>query len=293
MITYDEARRNGVITALAQVFDSEAKSYALLEDMGVDRTRLPHFGSLAAEFFWRQVVRELAHGMAEPGLTELVDTAYRLYPGNEVFRRYSGAAPSPAAPPAAPGATRPLRVLCLQSAPGNTAELRLDREYREMLRVAETRTARGLEVVVSPATRADDIQRRLLSGSWDVVHFSGHGTSDGRLLFEDRWGDDYPVSVEVLAEVFEAAAGTLECVVLASCYSGAYAAELLRCARAVAGSSTPISDDCAIAFVEGFYEALAEGRDARKAFDNGKSRMRLLGCGSGDMHFEAREGHER
>ncbi|GII90440.1 effector-associated domain EAD1-containing protein [Sinosporangium siamense] len=89
MITYDIVRRYGVLTALAQVFDSEAKNDALLGDIGADRSRLPRFGTLSAELYWRQVARELSHGMAGPGLAELINGAHELYPESTLFKRYA------------------------------------------------------------------------------------------------------------------------------------------------------------------------------------------------------------
>ncbi|GHE37099.1 hypothetical protein GCM10017673_44570 [Streptosporangium violaceochromogenes] len=318
MSQYDEFRRAGVFDILAGVFDTEAKSRALLEETDADPTRLPPFGGVPPVAYWRQVGRELSYGMG-PSLSDLMAAAARLYPGNSAFARYATPSPAPgppagsapAAPPAPPrglpvplpgvprdppteiGGRTSLRVLCLQASPDGTAALRLDREYRELLAIAGARSPRKIDFTLSPATRADDIQGHLLSSAWDIVHFSGHGSAGGLLAFEDTLGRACPVSVAALAGLFAAASASLECVVLTSCYSGAYASALRPVAKTVVGSAEPIDDRCATAFLKGFYTALAAGGNIHRAFANGVSRMGFDDCPADRMHIDPQVADDR
>lgn len=303
---------------LAGVFDTEAKSRALLEEIDADPARLPPFGGMPPVAYWRQVGRELSYGMG-PSLPDLMAAAARLYPGNSAFARYAASSTSPgpppgsasavpSAPPAGPPSPPPeaprdppseigdrasLRVLCLQASPDGTAALRLDREYRELLAIARTRSPRKIDFTLSPATRADDIQGYLLSSTWDIVHFSGHGSAGGLLAFEDARGRACPVAVAALADLFAAASASLECVVLTSCYSGAYASALRPAAKAVIGSAEPIDDRCATAFLKGFYTALAAGGNVHRAFANGVSRMGFDDCPADRMHIDPQVADDR
>ena len=86
-MTYEEARNNLLIDELAKIFNTQAKAETLLEDAGVDGSRIPGFGDKSAYLYWRGACRELGHGRHSDALRRLVRAAKNAYPANEVFLR--------------------------------------------------------------------------------------------------------------------------------------------------------------------------------------------------------------
>src|SRR3954467_959107 len=89
------------------------------------------------------------------------------------------------APEAPVDAPEPVRVLFLAANPEGTAALRLDQEVKaidEALRCS--RLGPRFELQQSWAVGDREIQDGLLRWQPDIVHLSGHGSRDGRLLLE-------------------------------------------------------------------------------------------------------------
>jgi hypothetical protein len=60
-------------------------------------------------------------------------------------------------------------------------------EERQRIETGVARAGGGARVYFLPEATTGAVQAVLRDG-WDVVHFTGHGTSDGRLLLEDGFG---------------------------------------------------------------------------------------------------------
>lgn len=111
-------------------------------------------------------------------------------------------------------------ILILTANPKDTSRLRLDREVRDIefgLQQAKKRDRFVLESKF--AVRPRDIYRAMLNIKPSIVHFSGHGTGDEGLVFEDETGSAKLVDAEALGGLFKLFALKVECVVLNGCYS--------------------------------------------------------------------------
>ena len=109
----------------------------------------------------------------------------------------------------------------------------------------------------------------------EIVHFSGHGTSEGALCFENKLGETHPVHPEALASLFEQFSSNVKCVILNACYSVVQAEAIARHIPFVIGMSQAIGDKAAIAFSIGFYQALGAGRSIEEAYKLGCVQIRL------------------
>jgi hypothetical protein len=260
----------------ARLFPDEVSTRHLLEDIGIAPGRLRPFGQLAQELYWREVSRVIADGaFAQVTLGSLVDAALTRWPGNQALRCLGGQS--------AEGGE--LRVLCLAAGPSDQSFLQLAAEHRAIV-MALRRSRRPVVAILHPATRLDDIALRLLDARPHIVHFAGHGSKDGRLLFEDAAGLSAPVDISRLSRLISTV-GRLQAVILTSCYSGDYAAELLTASDAVAGSPAPLADECALAFSENFYRALGDDLLPRKCFEVAEAAMGVVGCPPHDLCYEA------
>ena len=68
--------------------------------------------------------------------------------------------------------------------------------------------------------RYRDIHRAVIDFEPQIIHFSGHGSQEDGLVFEDATGQAKLVDAQALAGLFELFADNVKCVVLNACYSG-------------------------------------------------------------------------
>ncbi|MEJ1935338.1 CHAT domain-containing protein [Nostoc sp. NIES-2111] len=169
-------------------------------------------------------------------------------------------------------------ILILTANPQGTSQLRLDQEVRDIEEGLHRAKNRDQFVVESMfAVRPRDIQRAMLDINPSIVHFSGHGTGDEGLVFEEETGSTELVDREALAGLFELFAQTVECVVLNGCYSEVQAHAIAQHINYVIGMKQAIGDKAAIEFAVGFYDALGAGRDVEFAHKLGCAAIRLAG----------------
>ncbi|NMG18924.1 CHAT domain-containing protein [Brasilonema bromeliae] len=170
------------------------------------------------------------------------------------------------------------KILILAANPKSTTPLRLNEEVREIdagLQRAKHRDQFVLEQ--KWAVRPRDIQRAMLDINPSIVHFSGHGTGDEGLVFEDETGLAKLVDGEALAGLFDLFADQVECVVLNGCYSQVQADAISQHINYVIGMSKAIGDRAAIEFAVGFYDALGAGKPVEFAYKFGCAAIRLAG----------------
>lgn len=186
----------------------------------------------------------------------------------------------------------PLRVLGLVASPRGMPILDVAAEQRHLTEALAGPVAEGLiDLQWLAQATWDGVHEKLLSGSWHVVHFIGHGdysveSDQGLIALVGRDGRAEMVEAEKLADLLGEAQPTPRLVVLNSCSSGesgtqdifsGTAAALVRSGiSAVAAMQFTVSDAAAIAFSRGFYTAIAHGRGIDEATRSG--RISILGA---------------
>lgn len=161
-------------------------------------------------------------------------------------------------------------ILYLAASPKDQKPLRSDEEMRnvrERLQLGRYRDSFRLEPCV--AARLADISQALIDYEPQIVHFSGHGQPDGRLLVEDESGYTDLVTPDGLAALFGLQAATIRCVIVNACHSMLLAQAMAREIDYVVGMRCQIGDEAAILFSVGFYQGLFAGRPVPDAFDRG------------------------
>lgn len=172
-----------------------------------------------------------------------------------------------------------ITILFLSADPTDISRLRLGEEFREVdeqLTLARYRERFNLSLPYL-SIRPRDISRALLEAQPQIVHFSGHGTSEGALCFEDESGKAHFVQPEALAGLFKQFAEQVKCVVLNACYAEKQAKAIAEHIDYVVGMRREISDKAAIAFSIGFYQALGAGKTVEEAFELGRVQIMLQG----------------
>lgn len=173
-----------------------------------------------------------------------------------------------------------INILMLTADPCDAGRLRLDeeaREIQEQLQLAGLRSRFAFHL--RPSVRSKDFSLGLLQVRPRIVHFSGHGGSDGSIWLEDAAGFRHPVAPDNLAMLIEQVSDHVECVVLNACYSQQQADAISRSIDYVIGTRREIEDRAAIAFSVGFYQALGAGRSIDEAFAFGRAQIGMQ-CGA-------------
>ena len=171
-----------------------------------------------------------------------------------------------------------LCILFLAADPTDASRLRLgeeSREIQEKLRLAELRA--HFHFTQQTSVRPADISQALVDHRYrpTIVHFSGHGTEEGALCFENQLGEAHLVQPDALAALFEQFEKTVSCVVLNACYSEIQAKAIANHIDYVIGMNQAIDDRAAIAFSVGFYQSLGAGLTIEESFKLGVVQIRL------------------
>jgi WD40 repeat protein len=169
-------------------------------------------------------------------------------------------------------------ILFLSANPSSTSRLRLDEEMREIqdgLRRGEHRDSFDLQL--RPAVRPRDIRRALLDTNPNIIHFSGHGSGEEGLVFEDETGNPQLVNADALSSLFELFADQIECLVLNACYSEVQAEATVEHIPFVIGMNAAIGDKAAIEFSMSFYDAIVAGKSIEFAYKLGRSAIQMEG----------------
>lgn len=155
--------------------------------------------------------------------------------------------------------------------PERKPRLELDAEVREIR--AKVRASKHRDALVFDcrlAARRDDLLQALNEIKPAIVHFSGHGWSDGLFLMDSRGLRSDRMDREHLEELFEVFRGQIRVVVLNACLSEPQAKAIADVVGCAIGMRREISDEAAIAFGAAFYRAIGFGHSVEAAFKQGR-----------------------
>jgi hypothetical protein len=170
--------------------------------------------------------------------------------------------------------SEPLRILVVAAlAPPGYGNLKVEEEGYRIKAVLDRMP--NTEVVFQFEARFSDFRTILETNAFQIIHFAGHGGTDG-LIFENEEGGADVVSGATLMELLRGNASPRLVFLNASESAGApgrVAESLLKGGfPAVVGMQRQITDNAALFFSEHFYSSVAAGRpvdvamtDARRA----------------------------
>ena len=169
-----------------------------------------------------------------------------------------------------------ITVLFMAANPLDQAALRLDEEVRSismMIRKSAHRDAVDLKSCW--AVRPLDVLQALNEHSPRIVHFSGHGSDQDEIIFQDNLGNTKVVSKEAIVVTMAAASGEIRLVFFNTCYSRNQAEAVVKHVPAAIGMKTSIGDDAARVFSAQFYSAIGFGLSVSRAFQQAKAALML------------------
>lgn len=176
-----------------------------------------------------------------------------------------------------------ITVLFMASNPLDASQLRLDEEARsihEMIRKSQYRDSVSFET--RWAIRAFDVMQAINEETPAIIHFSGHGSQDDEIVFQDNQGKAKPVSKEAIVQTMMSTSDDIKLVFFNTCFSHGQARAIVQHVDAAIGMTNTIGDVAARVFAAQFYSAIGFGHSVRKAFEQGKSALMLEGIAEQD-----------
>lgn len=170
-----------------------------------------------------------------------------------------------------------IKVLFFAANPHDQKEpLWLDDEVRDIerqIRMSEYRDSVRLHS--RWAVRTSDLLQALNELKPRVVHFSGHGSEEGDLVFLHEDGSPKFVAKEAMAASIATVADHVRVVFFNTCYSRPQAQAAAQHVDVAIGMNDSIADDTARVFAAQFYSAIGFGYSVQRAFDQAKAQLML------------------
>lgn len=171
-----------------------------------------------------------------------------------------------------------ITVLFMASNPLDAPQLRLDEEARtiqEMIRKSEHRNSVSFQT--RWAIRALDVIQAINEENPTIIHFSGHGSDQDEVVFQDNQGNAKLVSKEAIVQTMMSTSDEIKLVFFNTCFSYGQAQEVVQHVDAAIGMTTTIGDEAARVFAAQFYSAIGFGLSVKQAFEQGKAALMLEG----------------
>lgn len=171
-----------------------------------------------------------------------------------------------------------INVLFMASNPIGVPSLKLDEEAREigeMIRKSEHRDS--VSFVTKWAVRPQDVLQSINEENPTIIHFSGHGSEEDELVFQNPQGQAKLVSKEAIVQTMMSSSDTIRLVFFNTCFSYGQAEAIVEHVDAAIGMNTSIGDDAARVFAAQFYSSIGFGRSLLMAFEQAKGALMLEG----------------
>jgi hypothetical protein len=181
------------------------------------------------------------------------------------------------------------RILFLAANPRDTQQLQLNKELNRIdEELLKSRLRDKFDLQHRQEVSVRQLQGLLLRYEPKIVHFSGHGSQESALVFQDEQGNSQIAPPTALTKLFEIINSPhaqeqvqtnekiVQCVVLNACYAERQAEAISKYVPCVIGMSSAISDEAAIIFAASFYRALGYGQSVNNAFLLASNDIALL-----------------
>jgi CHAT domain-containing protein len=172
--------------------------------------------------------------------------------------------------------TEKIRILFLSSNPWSTGRILVDEEAREVFeRINEGPYRDSFELHVHTAIRPQDLQRLLLMYQPQIVHFSGHGSKQKKIILGGTRGGATMLDRQGLTNLLALYRSHLRLVLLNACFTHKQARSIAGVVNYSIGASNAIGDKVGVTFAGAFYRALGFGRSVRDAFESAMAELAL------------------
>jgi hypothetical protein len=170
--------------------------------------------------------------------------------------------------------TQKIGILFLSSNPWSTGRILVDEEAREVFeRLNEGPYRDSFDLHVYPAVRPHDLQKLLLLHQPQIVHFSGHGSKEKKIILGGKRGK--PLNPQGLTNLLALYRSHVRLVLLNACFTHEQARSIAEVVNYSIGASKAIGDKVGVNFAGAFYRALGFGKSVRDAFASATAELAL------------------
>lgn len=170
-----------------------------------------------------------------------------------------------------------IRILFLSANPWTTRRISVDEEEREIFeRLQEGPHRDKFQLHNHAAIRSIDLQRLLMTYKPHIVHFSGHGSMQHKLILGGKPGRGKQVDPDGLVKLFALYKRHVRLVVLNACFTKTQARSLSEVIDYSIGTGKRIGDKEGVAFAGAFYRALSFGKSVKAAFESAKAELAFI-----------------
>lgn len=164
-------------------------------------------------------------------------------------------------------------VLFLSAAPEGAEPVKVEEEAKAIIAAIRASFGdRDMGLVVRHGVEIPDWRREIDLIKPEILHFCGHGSLQSLpVLLNEDGGPVEPPLEPLLAQLLRSG---IQGAIFNACVSSRLAQTVVEQGglRWAIGADRAIIDETAIAFAEGFYEALSQGKAPRDAYEAGKER---------------------
>lgn len=167
-------------------------------------------------------------------------------------------------------------ILFLSANPWSTGRILVDEEARAIFKHLREGPYRDRFAFHNHAAiKPEDLQMLLLLYRPHMVHFSGHGNKQHKLILGGTNGRGKPVDHKGLTSVFALYSKHVRLVLLNACFTKSQARSISDVINYSIGTGEGIGDKVSVAFAGAFYRALGFGKSVRDAFESAKAELAL------------------
>ena len=160
--------------------------------------------------------------------------------------------------------------------PRDQNPIAVEKEYQALTNaIDKSRYREQIAYTLWPGASIKDFQDLLEQFKPNVLHFSGHATKVGDLIFQGSYDESEMVPLDPFIQAFQLLGNDLKLVVLSACYSKEQAEKIIQHIDCVIGMNKKINDNEAKTFSESFYGSIGNGISVGKAFEIAKNELAL------------------
>jgi len=168
----------------------------------------------------------------------------------------------------------PLHILFTAATPQHAGQINVGYETRFKDLIREFDRKDKIQFKEEHGLSQERFRNYLFTNDPHIVHFAGHGETEG-LVLQDR-----SLDASVLLSLVKLQHNT-QVVLLNACNTLPMAKELAAYIPYVIGTPGPLSDDAAISFARGFYTGIATGRSVEDSYRYAVNSIEADGHGGG------------
>lgn len=162
------------------------------------------------------------------------------------------------------------KILFIAANPSGYDTIEWEKEHKAINKTLKN-SQYEVTTLLSSAT-AKDLDDYAQNKFW-LIHFSGHGTEGGKLIFEDDNGKGFIMRKDDFLHWLEGM-NRLKCVFLSACDSDELADDIHKIVDYAIGFKETILNEDAIEFVKAFYESLTKWQNIPLAYREARYKLR-------------------